>query len=383
MSINSIRHIQYIPFTFVSENIKKFSNPQIKKILAVVALALCGLIIFSRYCNEIKNRKIQKMKDAEIQQKKNDQNQGFNLDALDKLEDKLATKILGQPYAIKVTVEALMRHAAGMRNSKFPIGTFLYVGPTGVGKTQLAKELALELFGDEKRLIRIDMAAFKEEHSLTRLIGALPGYKDHKKGGQLTEALKMGSHSVVLLDEIDKANPNVLKIFLQVFDEGFICDAQGNVIDCRNTIFILTSNLASKKILDLSKMGETGETILNNIKPDIIRFISPELYNRLEIAPFLGLGEEQLDELIKNMLKELEKDLFEKKQITIDWDSNIVDFVKDNGYDYELGARPLKRMLEKNVSTVIAQEIVGKRIQSGDSIRVYLANDKILVEKKM
>lgn len=373
MNIN-LHYIKPFAFTPIKESISGYSNSQMQKILAVAFLALCCLATLYLCCK--------KMKPKEIPLKKEEPMKGFKLDNLDELEDKLSAKILGQPYAIKVTVEALTRYAAGLRDSNMPIGTFLFAGPTGVGKTQLAKELAIELLGDEKRLIRIDMSAFSEKHSLTRLIGSLPGYEDHNKGGQLTEALKKCSNAIVLLDEIDKAYPDVLKTFLQVFDEGFICDAQGTIIDCRNTIFILTTNLGSKKILNLTEDGETEETIIEAIKSDIIHFISPELYNRLEVAPFLGLGNEQLDELIMKMLKEMEKDLREKKQILVDWDPDVIDFIKDNGYDYELGARPLKRILEKNVSTVIAQEFVRKRINSGDHIRVFLKDDKIMVEKK-
>lgn len=363
-----------INLSLFRDNIPVSSNEQVKKIVAIAAFAFVCLAALYLCCKSFSANAV------EI--KKEDPKDDFNWTGLDALENKLSEKIIGQPYAIKVTVEALKRHVSGLRSSKSPIGTFLYAGPTGVGKTQLAKELAIELLGDEKRLIRLDMSAFTEEHSLTRLIGSLPGYKQHEQGGQLTEALKQNPKAIVLIDEIDKANPQVLKTFLQVFDEGFICDAQGTVIDCRNAIFILTTNLGAKKILKLSEEGNDEEEILEEIKGDIIRFLSPELYNRLEVAPFLGLGEEQLEELISNMLKEVEKDLSEKKQISVEWDPSIVDFVKTNGYDYELGARPLKRMLDKSVNTVLAQEIIAGRIHSGDSIRVYHDDDEVKVEKK-
>lgn len=306
----------------------------------------------------------------------------FKLTQLLDLSQKLQQRILGQPYAIETTVAALMRYAAGLGSSTSPIGTFLYVGPTGVGKTQLAKELAAELLGSESHLIRLDMSEYSEAHSTSRLIGSPPGYVNHDEGGQLTEALKQHPYAIVLLDEIEKAHPNVLKTFLQVFDEGRLSDAQGTVIDCRNVIFILTTNLASKKILNLHAEGYFEEEIIQRIQQDITKFLSPELYNRLEVAPFMGLGKEQLEQLIRNMLKDVQKELYLKKKIQISFDSSIIDFLQVNGFDYELGARPLKRLIQQTIVTSIAKAILDGRIGVDDSIHISYAQDRVVIEKK-
>lgn len=305
----------------------------------------------------------------------------FKLGDLLNLENKLQQKVLGQPYAIQMTVAALMRYSAGLLNKKSPIGSFLYVGPTGVGKTQLAKELAVELMGSEQHLIRLDMSEYSEQHSISRLIGSPPGYINHEEGGQLTEALKKHPYAIVLLDEIEKAHPIVLKTFLQVFDEGRLSDTKGVVIDCRNVIFIATTNLASATILNMHQQGYQEEEILEFIQNDITKFLSPELYNRLEVALFRGLSPELLDQLIYNMLKEVQDDLYAKKGIEIQFDSSLIDFLKIHGYDYELGARPLKRLIQQTVMTSLAKAIIAGTIQSGDVVMLSYSDGQLIMEK--
>jgi ATP-dependent Clp protease ATP-binding subunit ClpB len=305
----------------------------------------------------------------------------FQLNQLLDLENKLQQKVLGQPYAIKITVSALIRFAAGLGNSQSPIGTFLYVGPTGVGKTQLAKELALELLGSESHLIRLDMSEYSDPYSISRLIGSPPGYVNHEEGGQLTEALKQHPYAIVLLDEIEKAHPVVLKTFLQVFDEGRLSDSKGSLIDCRNIIFILTTNLASTKILKMHAAGYPEEDVLEQIQGDIMKFISPELYNRLEVAPFMGLGDEQLEQLIQNMLNDIQLELRLKKKIEVEFEPSLIEFLKLNGFDYELGARPLKRLIQQTVITAIAKEIIAGNIQSGDEMTISYANHQVVIKK--
>ncbi len=305
----------------------------------------------------------------------------FKLQQVLQLGHQLKQRVLGQPYAIDMTVAALTRYAAGLGNSTAPIGAFLYVGPTGVGKTQLAKELTRELLGSENHLIRLDMSEYSEPHSISRLIGSPPGYINHDEGGQLTEALKKHPYAVVLLDEIEKAHPIVLKTFLQVFDEGRLSDAQGSVIDCRNVIFILTTNLTSQTILTMHAAGYQEEEILEVIQHDITKFLSPELYNRLEVAPFIGLSQEHFEQLIWNMLKEVQKELHLKKQITVEFDASLVAFLQVNGFDYELGARPLKRLIQQTVVTSIAKEIIAGHIQSGEFIKIFYYNGAIFIEK--
>lgn len=306
----------------------------------------------------------------------------FALQDLLNLESKLKQKILGQPYAIKMTVAALMRYAAGLSNDHSPIGAFLYVGPTGVGKTQLAKELAIELMGGEQHLIRLDMSEYSEPHSISRLIGSPPGYVNHQEGGQLTEALKQHPYAIVLLDEIEKAHPVVLKTFLQVFDEGRLSDTQGTVIDCRNVIFIATTNLASAQILYMHQEGFKEKEILAAIQPDVAKYLSPELYNRLEVAAFMGLSSESLDQLVRNLLKEIQLEIRAKKMIELQFDLSLIEFLKVHGYDYELGARPLKRLIQQTVMTTIAREIIAGHVQVGDKIKLSYYKKKIVIEKE-
>lgn len=304
----------------------------------------------------------------------------FKLNQIFNLSAKLQQKILGQPYAIEITVASLMRYAAGLSSMNAPIGAFLYVGPTGVGKTQLAKELTEELLGSVKHLIRLDMSEYSEPHSVSRLIGSPPGYVNHEAGGQLTEALKQHPYAVVLLDEIEKAHPVVLKTFLQVFDEGYLSDAKGYVVDCRNVIFILTTNLTASKILNLKEKGMQEKDILEMVHYDIIKVLSPEFYNRLEVAIFTGLSSELCEQLIVNMLNDVKSQLQNKKNIQVNFDASVINFLKLNGYDYELGARPLKRLIQQTVVTSIAKEIIAGHVQTGDSVTLFYHNGEIFIE---
>lgn len=305
----------------------------------------------------------------------------FQLQDLLHLETRLQNKILGQPYAIKITVAALMRYAAGLANDNGPIGSFLYIGPTGVGKTQLAKELTNELMGSMHRLIRFDMSEYVHQCDISRLIGTASGYCDQEIGGQLTEALKQHPYAIVLLDEIEKAHPCVLKMFLQVFDEGRITDAKGEVIDCRNVIFIATTNLASAKILSMHQEGYEEDEILTSIQDEIAHFISPELYNRFETAVFKGLNSELLEQLILGMLKEIQEEIKSKKGIVVQFDSNLIDYLKLHGYDFKLGARPLKRLIQQSIVTSIAKAVIAKKIQCGDQLQLSYMNGEVVIEK--
>lgn len=318
--------------------------------------------------------------DRKEDHKQGELNGPFCIDNLTGLEERLQQKILGQPYAIKTTVAALTRYAAGLKVSNTPIASILYIGPSGVGKTQLAKELAADILGNENQIIRLDMSEYVEPHSLARLIGSPPGYINHDEGGQLTEALKQHPYSVVLIDEIEKAHPKVLKTFLQMFDEGRISDAKGEVIDCQNSIFILTTNLASQTILSMTE-EDKEESILAVIQSEITSFLSPELYNRLEPVIFRGLSENMLDHLIANMLENVQSSIYEKKRITVQFDPSIFQFLKLNGYNYELGARPLKRLIQQTVFTKIAEAIIKGEIQENDSILLFLDGKEFNLKK--
>lgn len=297
------------------------------------------------------------------------------------LEERLSAKVISQPYAVKASVEALMRYESGLKGAQSPMGVLLYVGPTGSGKTQLAKEITIELFGSVGHLIRMDMSSFQEKVSLTRLIGVSPGYIGHGEGGQLTQILKKQSKAVVLLDEIDKAHPDVLKVFLRAFDEGFICDSQNTVISCADVLFILTTNLSADKILKLSEGEHSKESIIENIESDLATHFSPEFYNRLEICPFLGLDKDRAGEIILLFLKEYKSLLFEKKQIIVEWDESVVEFIENQGFNPAFGARPLEKLVKKNIITILAQEICLGKIHSGDSIKVSVISNKVHIEK--
>lgn len=306
----------------------------------------------------------------------------FKLENMLKLNAKLRSKILGQPLAIEQTVDALIRYSAGLTRNNAPIGAFLYVGPTGVGKTELAKELARELVGGVEHLIRIDMSEYSEPHNVARLIGAPPGYLGYQEGGQLTEALKKHPYAIVVLDEIEKADPHVLKLFLSVFDEGRITSAKGEVIDCRNVIFIATTNLTAAKILKMQQQGYVETVIIDKIQPDLIKAISPELYNRLEIALFLGLDDSLIDHLIQKMLCEVQTELQHKRNIEIHCDASLLQVLRVKGFDYQLGARPLRRTIEQLVVTPIAKEIVQGNISSGDTVMLFYENGTVQIVRR-
>jgi 4-hydroxy-3-methylbut-2-enyl diphosphate reductase len=304
----------------------------------------------------------------------------FNFNQLLEMQERLSAKILGQPDAVRMTTAALTRYAAGLGSTKAPIASFLFVGPTGVGKTQLAKELAAELFGSETQLVRLDMSEYIEPHSVARLIGSPPGYVNHEEGGQLTEALKKHPYSIVLLDEIEKAHPNVLKMFLQVFDEGRLSDAKGTDIDCRHSLFIMTTNITSSKILNMHEQGYLSEEIFEKIRPDLIKALSPELFNRLEVAVFVGISQEILNIIVHKMLSELKEEVYLKKSISLEFDESLVEFLKRNGFDHELGVRPLKRLIQQTIVTSLANKIMAENTPPGTCLKVVYREGEVIFE---
>ncbi|MBJ7448751.1 MAG: ATP-dependent Clp protease ATP-binding subunit [Parachlamydiales bacterium] len=305
----------------------------------------------------------------------------FSLTNVLQLEERLKEKIHGQNSAIESTVQSIVRYAAGLNDPESPIATLLYIGPTGVGKTELAKQLAQELTGSKAGFIRLDMSEYTEPHTVSRLIGTPPGYVGYDMGGQLTESIKARPNSIILLDEIEKAHPNVAQIFLQAFDDARITDAKGNVVDCRKCLFILTTNLASSSILRLQQANTPYEEIVKAIQPQLMASLSPELYNRLEVVLFTGLSNASFKRVVNRMLDSVCVRIKANKGITLNFDPSVVQFLVEKGYQYELGARPLKRLINKEIVTSLGYTMIQETFEPGSELKVSYKNGKIIIEK--
>ena len=288
------------------------------------------------------------------------------------LEDILHERVVGQDEAVKKVSEAILRARAGIANPNRPIGSFLFLGPTGVGKTELAKTLAATLFDDEKNMIRIDMSEYMEKFSVTRLIGAPPGYVGYEEGGQLTEKVRRKPYSVVLFDEIEKAHPDVFNIFLQILDDGRVTDSQGRLIDFKNTVIILTSNLGSQLILDsIEKYKEITEEARNKIDALLKQNFRPEFLNRLdEIIYFKALDKQVVYGIVELILKGVIRRV-KDKGINLSFTKNSVKWLVEEGYNIEFGARPLKRIVQTQVETLLARKIIANEINEGDKVEIY------------
>ncbi|MEQ2129506.1 ATP-dependent chaperone ClpB [Caldanaerobacter subterraneus KAk] len=298
---------------------------------------------------------------------------------LDKI---LHRRVVGQDEAIEAVCNAIMRARAEMKDLRRPIGSFLFLGPTGVGKTELAKALAEALFDSENNMIRIDMTEYMEKHSVSKLIGAPPGYVGYEEGGQLTEAVRTKPYSVVLFDEIEKAHHDVFNILLQIMDDGRLTDSKGKTIDFKNTIIIMTSNLGSEYLLNANiSNGEIDEKTKQLIDGELKMHFRPEFLNRLdEIIIFKPLTKEQIMKIIDLRVAEIQEKLIEKG-ITITLTQKAKEYVIKNAFDVNFGARPIKRFLQKNVETLIAKEILKENIKDGDSITVDIADGKFVIIK--
>ena len=296
------------------------------------------------------------------------------------LEDILHERVVGQDEAVKKVSDAIIRSRAGIANPNQPIGSFLFLGPTGVGKTELAKALAEALFDDEHNMVRIDMSEYMEKFSVSRLIGAPPGYVGYEEGGQLTEAVRRRPYSVVLLDEIEKAHPDVFNILLQVLDDGRITDSQGRTVDFKNTIIILTSNLGSSYLLEgINDKGEISEDAKKQVDNLLKQSFRPEFLNRLdEIVFYKPLMKEQIYTIIDLMLADLQKRL-ESKQIKIEITDKAKEFIVENGYDQNFGARPLKRFIKNNIETLVAKKIIGDEVVPGSTLVVDADDANIII----
>ena len=297
------------------------------------------------------------------------------------LSNILHKRVIGQDEAVEKVTEAIMRSRAGIGDPRRPIGSFLFLGPTGVGKTELAKSLAESLFDDEHNIIRIDMSEYMEKFSVSRLIGAPPGYVGYEEGGQLTEAVRRKPYSVVLFDEIEKAHPDVFNILLQVLDDGRITDSQGRTVDFKNTIIILTSNLGSDYILEgIQASGEISDDAKEKVKKLLKQSFRPEFLNRLdEIVFYKPLMKNEISKILNLLIKDLENRL-EDKHIKLEVSDKAKDYLIVNGYDEIYGARPLKRFVQRKLETLIAREILEQKILPNTTVKVDLKDNELYIK---
>ena len=297
------------------------------------------------------------------------------------LEDILHRRVIGQDEAVTKVSEAIIRSRAGIQDEKRPIGSFLFLGPTGVGKTELAKALAESLFDDEKNIVRIDMSEYMEKYSVSRLIGAPPGYVGYEEGGQLTEAVRRKPYSVVLFDEVEKAHPDVFNVLLQVLDDGRITDSQGRTVDFKNTIIILTSNLGSSFILEGIENGEITESARENVNRLLKTSFRPEFLNRLdEIVFYKPLSKTEIGGVVDLLLESLQKRLRDR-QLGVQVTDGAKQFIIENGYDPVYGARPLKRFIQQKVETLVARQIIAANPQPDTVFVVDTDGEKLILKQ--
>ncbi|NCD08487.1 MAG: ATP-dependent chaperone ClpB [Negativicutes bacterium] len=294
-------------------------------------------------------------------------------DKLVHLEEILHKRVVGQDEAVKAVSEAVVRARAGIKDPSRPIGSFIFLGPTGVGKTELAKALAEVLFDDERNMVRIDMSEYMEKHTVSRLIGAPPGYVGYEEGGQLTEAVRRHPYAVILLDEIEKAHADVFNVLLQVLDDGRLTDGQGRNVDFKNTLIIMTSNLGSADIL--KKQGQISREEIQNL---LMNFFRPEFLNRVDdIVVFQALGQGQIKDIVKLVLDELGERLNNQLELRLSYTDEAVEYLASAGFDIAFGARPLKRLIVHTVETILGKKIVAGEIKNGESIEVVVKNGNI------
>ena len=301
-----------------------------------------------------------------------------------KLEERIHKRVVGQDEAVRAVCDAVLRARAGIKDPNRPIGSFIFLGPTGVGKTELAKALAEALFDDEKNMIRIDMSEYMEKHSVSRLIGAPPGYVGYEEGGQLTEAVRRRPYSVVLFDEIEKAHPEVFNILLQILDDGRLTDNKGRTVNFTNTVIIMTSNIGSQYILELGGSDESSYRQMKDMVLQALRIqFRPEFLNRIdEIIVFRPLNREQLRKIVDLQIERLATRL-EEKRITLELTPRAKDYLVDIGYDPTYGARPLRRAIQREVETPLAYKIVAGQIKEGDHVIIDFKEGKLTFEPRL
>ena len=297
------------------------------------------------------------------------------------LDETLHKRVVGQDEAVTKVTEAIIRSKAGIKDPSKPIGSFLFLGPTGVGKTELAKTLAESLFDDENNIIRLDMSEYMEKYSVSRLIGAPPGYVGYDEGGQLTEAVRRKPYSVVLFDEVEKAHPDVFNVLLQVLDDGRITDSQGRTVDFKNTIIILTSNIGSTYLLDgIDENGNIKEGVEELVMGDLRNSFRPEFLNRLdEIIMFKPLNKDNIGSIINLLINDVNRRL-EDKELKVVLSDTAKDYIVDHGFDPMYGARPLKRYVQKSVETLAAKLILAGDVSTGDKILIDCENGTLVAK---
>ena len=299
------------------------------------------------------------------------------------LDEELHKRVIGQDEGVTKVTEAIIRSKAGIKDPSKPIGSFLFLGPTGVGKTELAKALASCLFDDESNMVRLDMSEYMEKYSVSRLIGAPPGYVGYDEGGQLTEAVRRKPYSVVLFDEVEKAHPDVFNVLLQVLDDGRITDSQGRTVDFKNTIIIMTSNLGSMHLLEgIDENGEIRPEAEEAVMEELKGNFRPEFLNRLdEIIMFKPLTKDNIGNIIKLLMEDLNKRLADR-ELKVELTKAAEDYITEKGYDPVYGARPLKRFLQKYVETLAAKLILADKVREGDTILIDLTNGELTASAK-
>ena len=301
------------------------------------------------------------------------------MEKLLKLDELLHKRVVGQEQAVTAVADAVLRARSGIKDPNRPIGSFLFLGPTGVGKTELARALSVTLFDDESNLIRIDMSEYMEKHTVARLIGAPPGYVGYEEGGQLTEAVRRHPFSVILFDEIEKAHHDVFNILLQVLDDGRLTDSQGRTVDFKNTVLIMTSNIGSQHILEAQQAGASYETMKNQVTGELRAHFRPEFLNRVdEIVVFHALGNEHLAKIVEIQLERLRARLMERR-ITLTVTPDALQNLGRRGYDPVYGARPLKRLIQQEIETPMARQLIKGELKDGDTAVVDLTDEQIVI----
>lgn len=298
------------------------------------------------------------------------------------LADTIHEKVIGQDEAVESVTNAILRSRAGIADPNRPIGSFLFLGPTGVGKTELAKALALNLFDDERNIVRIDMSEYMEKHSVSRLIGAPPGYIGYEEGGQLTESVRRNPYSIILMDEIEKAHPDVFNILLQLLDEGTLTDSKGVVVDFKNTIIIMTSNIGSLELLEEVKDGVISEETRKNVTNQLYGYFKPEILNRMDdIIIFKPLTEDNIKGIANKLLDELVRRVA-SRNIELTYDEKVSAWVATAGFDMKFGARPLKRFIQSQIENKLSVELIRHGIEDGMKIHLDYVDDQLKIDIK-